>query len=199
MKRKLLLLLSSIVIILASCKKDNTKADTTSIQGIQGTYNLKYITVKSNGTLTVLNRKTVNVAEYTTTNNGGTLVIDASKLTANGLTYEVNSTPTSYIYTDNILLDSMKSTFTLSYPARNFSASYKLVGTDSIYFPQGSPASAIFSSSSMQSGSYGGKYNLSNNVLTIIQSASKDSSFQASGLTYFMTNKEVATIVMEKQ
>jgi hypothetical protein len=198
MKRKLLLLLSSVVITFVSCKKQDAKTDTTATQGIQGTYKLKYITVKNNGTLTSLNQKTVNVAQYTTINNGGTVVIDASKVTATSLTYEVNSTQTSYIYTDNALADSMKSTFTLQHPASNFSTSYKLVGTDSIYFPQGSPASDIFASS-MPGAAYGGKYNLSGNVLTIIQTGSKDSSFQVSGLSYSLKATEVASMVMEKQ
>lgn len=196
MKRHLFLMASSILIMFASCKKDHKDADAISIQG---TYKLKYITVENSSTLTSLNRKSVIVADYTTINNNGLLVIDASKLMANGLTYEVNSTGTDYIYTDNVLVDSMKSTFTLKYPASNSSAPYKLVGTDSIYFPQGSPATAGFLTSSMPGANFGGRYNLSGNVLTIIQSGSKDSSFQDAGLTYSLKAREVASMVLEKQ
>ena len=75
-------------------------------------------------------------------------------------------------------------------------ATYKLVGADSIYFPQGSLASGM---GATQSGPSGGRYTLNGNLLTINQAGSKDSTFQDSGETYHMTESVVASIVMEKQ
>ncbi|HXS55554.1 MAG TPA: hypothetical protein VN726_05485 [Hanamia sp.] len=196
MKTNLLLMLSFLMILFASCSKDHKDATSSAIQG---TYKLKYITVKDNSTLSALNQKSVNVVNYTTTNNGGTFVIDASNITTSGLTWEATDSVPTYTYYNNQLVDSTKSSFTIKYPATNSSTSYKLIGTDSIYLPQGGPASVILSGTGLPAGSYGGRYNLSGNVLTIIQSASKDSTFQSNGLSYTLSATEIASVVMEKQ
>jgi len=122
-------MLSFLMILFASCSKDHKDATSSAIQG---TYKLKYITVKNNGTLTSLNQKTVNVAQYTTINNGGTLVIDASKVTATSLTYEVNSTQTSYIYTDRPIYRPAQTVFFKGILRQWTSNGYKLIDSKNV-------------------------------------------------------------------
>lgn len=197
MKRNLLLMLSSILIILSSCKKDDTKADTT---GIQGTYKLKSVSAKTNSTITGTDgEKEVAVADYTSINNAGTVVIDKSNFTSTGLSYEVNSTTTASFYQDNEFVDSFSVPFNVVIPATNSAAPYKLIGTDSIYFQNGSLTSGITADGSIQTGGNGGRYSLSGNLLTLKQNASKDSSFEDSGVTFHLVETVLATIVLEKQ
>lgn len=71
MKRNLLLMLSGIVIVFASCSKDHTNPGTTSIQG---TYKLKSISAKTNSTITGTDgEKDVTLSDYTSINNAGIL------------------------------------------------------------------------------------------------------------------------------
>jgi hypothetical protein len=197
MKRNLLLMLSGVVIMLASCSKDHTNPDTA---GIAGTYKLKSISAKTNSTITGTDgEKETTVSDYTGTNTTGTIVVDGSKFSATGLSYEVNSTATAYYYQDNELIDSFSMPFNVKIPASNSAAPYKLVGTDSIYFSQGSFASALTSDGTVETTGSGGKYTVSGNLLTIKQNASKDSTFMDSGVTFHMVETVFATIVMEKQ
>ncbi|HJY23867.1 MAG TPA: hypothetical protein VJ279_13325 [Hanamia sp.] len=197
MKRNLLLLLSPIVMILVSCSKDHTNPDTA---GIQGTYKLKSLSAKTNSTLTDNEGgKLITVSDYTTINNSGTIVIDGSRFSATGLSYEVNSMARASFYQDNQFVDSFSTPFNVKIPPINSTAPYKLIGADSIYFQNGSLASGIAGNGSIQTGPNGGRYTLSGNLLTIKQNASKDSSFQESGITYHKVDMVLATFVMEKQ
>jgi hypothetical protein len=189
MKRNLLLMLSSVMIILASCKKDDTKASSTDIQG---TYKFKSISAKTNSTVTGTDgEKEITTTDYTSINNAGTVVIDASNFTSTGFSYEVNSTTTASFYQNNQFVDSISEPFNVVIPPTNSTASYKLIGSDSIYFQNGSLASGI--------GGNGGRYTLSGNMLTIKQNGSKDSTFQLSGVTFHVVETALATFVLEKQ
>lgn len=83
MKKHHILSLLAVIAILGSCKKDDTNTDTTSIHG---TYQFKYITAKTNSTITGSDgEKVVTTSEYTTINNHGTVVFDQSNFTATGI------------------------------------------------------------------------------------------------------------------
>jgi hypothetical protein len=84
-------------------------------------------------------------------------------------------------------------------PATNSTVHYKLIGSDSIYFQNGSMTSGIAGNGTIQSGGNGGRYTLSGNLLTLKQNSSKDSTFQLSGVTFHMVESALATVVLEKQ
>ena len=189
MKRNLFLMLSSILLLLASCKKDDAK---TAATGIEGTYKLQSLSAQTNSTIVGTDgEKEITTADYTSMNNAGTIVIDESNFKASGLSYEVNSTALASFYQDNQFVDSISEPFNVVIPPTNSTASYKLIGSDSIYFQNGSLASGI--------GGNGGRYTLSGNVLTIKQNGSKDSTFQLSGVTFHVVETALATVVLEKQ
>ncbi|HEV2832657.1 MAG TPA: hypothetical protein VGW31_11825 [Hanamia sp.] len=154
---------------------------------------MKFLSAKTNATLTASDgEKLVTVSDYTTINNSGTIVIDSSNFSATGFSYEVNSTARSSFYQDNQFVDSFSSPFNVKIPSSNATSSYKLIGADSIYFQNGGLSSGI-------SGANGGRYTLNGNLLTITQNASKDSTFQDSGVTFHMVETILASVVMEKQ
>lgn len=185
---------SSIVILLISCKKDDANSNATAIQG---TYKLKSISANTNSTVTGTDgEKAITVSDYTSINNAGTVVIDASKFTTTGLSYEVNTNSTSSFYQDNQFVDSFSVPFHIIIPATSSSASYKLIGTDSIYFQSGSMTSGITGS---EFGANGGRYSISGNLLTVKQNGTKDSTFQESGVTFHTVSTVLATVILEKQ
>lgn len=84
------------------------------------------------------NEKAVTVSDYTTQNNAGTITFDGSKMTATGLAYDVNAIAKTYMYTDNVLDDSLDFPFTANIPSSTASnATYKKVTSDSIYIQSG--------------------------------------------------------------
>jgi major membrane immunogen (membrane-anchored lipoprotein) len=193
MKKNLTLSLLTAIIMLGSCKKDNT----TSTTAIQGTYKLKYLTAKTNSTVTGSDgEKTVTTSDYTTINNQGTLVFDQSNLTYTGLTYSIDTQAKYYLYQDNELLDSSSYPFNVTLPSTSAVATYQLVGADSIYFPQGSVSGGAGSGQTLASG---GRYSFNGNLLTITQHVSKDTTFEDSGVTFTKNDSGVTSIIIEKQ
>lgn len=193
MKKNPFFLLVFIAIIFASCGKDKSNTD---LSGIQGTYKLKFLSAKTSSTVTDGDRgKAVTVSQYTTINNSGTIVIDASKFNGTGLTYEIKATATTSYYEDNQFIDSSSTPFNSIIPPTNSSAPYKLIGADSIYFENGSFASDIGTG---QNGGNGGKYTFSGKTLSIMQHATKDTMIRFSGETFRQVDVAQATFVMEK-
>lgn len=194
MKRNSYLCLLVIITVIASCKKDDAK---TSSSSIEGTYSFKSLTAKTNSTITGDDgEKVVTVTNYSTTNNMGTVVFDNSKVTNTGLSYSVNSIATGYFYEDNVLIDSTSYPFTVSIPATNSVSSYQLIGADSIYFPNGSISSGLAGGESIPSG---GRYTIAGNLLTISMRVAKDSSFTDSGIEFQMVESAITSIELEKQ
>ena len=193
MKRNIFLSSLAIIIMLASCKKDDTKITTA----IEGTYKLKYLTASTNSTVKGTDgEKTVTTSHYTTLNNQGTLVFDKSNLTYTGLTYSIDTEAKYYLYQDNDLLDSSSAPFAATLPPSSGRGTYILVGADSIYFPNGS---ATIGTGSAESIASGGRYSFNGNLLTITQHVSRDSTFEDSGVTFTMNDSGATTTVLEKQ
>jgi hypothetical protein len=184
--------------MLASCKKDNNTDSNAA--GIQGTYKFKYLTAKTNSTATSTDgEKTITTSDYTTINNQGTIVFDNSNLTSTALAYAVDTQAKYSLFEGADLIDSSSYPFTFTLPPSNSLASCKLVGADSIYFPQGSITSGAGGSGSIQGGASGGRYSWNGKLLTIIQNGSKDSTFEDSGETVHLIESAVSSVVLEKQ
>jgi len=84
-------------------------------------------------------------------------------------------------------------------PQSTSSGSYKLIGSDSIYFPQGGITVTVDGNEYYQSGASGGRYSFNGTLLTITQNVTKDSTFNDSGETYNMVESASTSIEMEKQ
>jgi hypothetical protein len=198
MKKLILPGMLSAIVLLAACNKESSNSNTSS--AIEGTYNFKYISAKTNSDITgSFGDKVITTSDYTTTSNAGTITFSNSMLTATGLTYTVDTEAKYYLYDGANLLDSSSFPFTFTLPASNSSGQYQLIGSDSIYFPQGGITAAIDGNGYYQSGASGGRYTLNGKLLTITQSFVKDSTFDDSGETYNMIESASASIVMEKQ
>ena len=196
MKRNFILSLVTVVFMLSACKKNS---DNNGNSGIQGTYKLKYLTAKTNATLTATDgEKSVTTSDYTTTNNSGVIVFGNSNVATTGISYSINTLAYSSLYQDNVFVDSSSYPFIFTLPSSNSSGAYSLVGTDSISFPQGSVI-AMGGTGSIQGGPSGGRYTMNGKLLTIIQNGLKDSTFQDSGETFHQNELVLATIVLEKQ
>lgn len=81
--------------------------------------------------------KTVAKSEYKTIQNGGTMKIEATKMTGIDFTYSINTTVKGYVYEDNVLTDSIEAPLSFTLPPTNSTATYKKIGTDSIHIETG--------------------------------------------------------------
>ena len=187
----------AIIAMLASCKKDKTDNNTS---GIEGTYKFKYLSAQTSSTVTgSYGDKVVTLSDYTTQNNVGNVVFDKTMLSATGLGYSVSSLATYYLYDGPDLIDSSSYPIVFNLPSSSSTASYTLVGADSIYFPQGSATSAAVSGGTTATVASGGRYSWNGNELTIKQNVSRDSTFMDSGETYQINESAVTKFVLEKQ
>jgi hypothetical protein len=53
------------------------------------------------------------------------------------LAYTVSTTATAYVYNGPVFIDSVSAPYTFTLPPTSEAASYKAVGSDSLYFPGG--------------------------------------------------------------
>ena len=185
----------SMICFLASCTKDEPAPSTA----FEGTYKLTSMSAKTNTTLKSGEESSVTLSDYTTTKNGGTINFANGVLTANALTYTVDTYAKYEEYEGSTIVDSASFPFTFTLPPSSSVGQYKLIGSDSIYFPQGGVSIAADGSSSYGNVASGGRYSIDGNKLTIIQQYAKDSTYSDDGIMYKMKQSAVASIVMEKQ
>ena len=81
--------------------------------------------------------KTITLSEYNSTNNTGTLDIDATKMTSTNFGYQVDTVASGFIYENNVLIDTVSAPFSFILPPSNSVSPYTKVSADSIYFTGG--------------------------------------------------------------
>jgi hypothetical protein len=192
------LLLGILLSSMISCKKDSSS---TGSSGIDGNY--KFVSLQSQTSSTaqfsdgVSNYNSLTTSNYTTTNNTGTIAIGNNTMTGNGIGYSINSTATTYEYIDNVLFDSLSSPFNVTIPPVSSVSSFKLIGTDSIYFSGGFMSGA--GGSNMASVPSGGRYKMVGGTLTLTLNFAKDTVDASSGFPVHQHESGTAIATMQKQ
>ena len=186
------------VIYLSSCKKDSS--DTPINNNLIGNYTFVSMTANTESTV-ILNDgstidKTVTKSNYTTINNTGTLVIDANNITSTGLSYSVDTTAMAVFYEDGELIDSLEIPFTATVPTGSATSEYKLISSDSLYFPKGS----IFVQGNFsQSKPVGSKFRLEGNKLYFTGSQEQVVQNSQAGVSMTTTDKASIVAIYQKQ
>ena len=203
MKKKYCLVL---IILFTACQKgiepfnDNTGSSGTS--PVSGTWNFISLTGNTQAiqefTDDSIDYSTTTNSAYTSTNNTGTITFSDSDFTSNNIGYLVSSEFTSYNYENGVLIDTVHLPFSITIDSSNAAGTYKLIGSDSIYFPSGSFIS-VSGSAPTQSEPGGGKISISGNTLTITQLLNKDTTEQISGLPYHLTETGTFDMLLQKQ
>ena len=86
---------------------------------------------------------------------------------------------------------------TVTIPKTNSAGTYKLIGADSIYFPEGSLVTYGNVSTSSKPG--GGHYKLNGNQLILDINGTTDSTFSDSGVMYEIKQSVEASMILTKQ
>ncbi len=136
MKRTLFLLAASATFIV-SCGKDDAPIETNAISG---TYD--FVGLSASGTtesFQVRNKiEYITIFDYNVISPTGTAVIDAHNMTVKGLSYSIDTTITEKSYEDGVQTSDRNPAYQQSLPAYSGFGTYELIGTDSVFFGQGS-------------------------------------------------------------
>ena len=209
MKTYFLLLISLAILIVSSCQKkiDHLKEpgeggdETINIlDSITGTWNFISINAETQSDIEFnvqnITQKTTDYLSYTTLNNAGTITIDDSTMTSNGLTYRILSAIKSYTYQDGVLIDSAQSPINLTFSESVSTCYYKLIGTDSIYFPKGGFTN--IAASRIRTNQNISRLTLNGNTLTLNQNIYTDSTQIVSGTSYRTIQTGTAVITLQR-
>lgn len=137
-----------------------------------------------------------------TLNNTGTITFDANKANITGLGYDISTDVKVTTYTGSVQEDELTMPLDFTAPPYNASSKYKIIGTDSLYFPEGTLFEMPDAGLGEPTGAaepMGAKFSINGNTLLISTSVSRDSSFVQNGLTYTVTQQASGTIKLERQ
>jgi hypothetical protein len=199
MKKSLLILSAfSVPVFFVSCKKESSKP--ISSAEIQGTWSFQSMDVQTSSTQEYTESgtsyKTVTTSDYTTQNNSGTVTFDASSMTANAVSYSASFTAHAIIYTNGTQLSSTDIPFSVPAITSNSSATYELIGADSIHFlSQDNPFAGAVSGAQ----SSGAKLSLQDNILYMTQNINQVQTQDIGGISMNITNVAKAVIKLQKQ
>jgi hypothetical protein len=165
--RNLLLFITALVFVFAACQKEVSDEDGTLPAGPPPTDSIpnqgdtshgntssetgtwKFVSVQGILSQTAafsqagIAIKAVTASNFISQDNGGTLTFDGSTMTASGITLSINTTTNTYLYQNNLLLDSLKAPLNQSVPPQDASSGYTKVGADSLNFVDGSLLDAL--------------------------------------------------------
>ena len=179
---------------------DNNGGDTAVLNALKGLWNFTSAGANTQNsvefTIDGETDKSLSVTNYTSQNNNGTLVIDDSIFHLNNFTYVIDTSIKTYSYINDTLVDSINVPLTYYVPASNLSAKYKLIGTDSVYFPEG--GFVLPGNDSTTSKPYGLKFNITGNVLKLTQNISVDTTAVVLGITHHETATGTGTLLFQK-
>jgi hypothetical protein len=154
--------LALLLVATVSCKKSNPTSSSSA--SVQGNWNFLYMTANTSVSATQTGVTTVTHTYYKSKSNAGTIKFSADSMTVSGLTYTVDTTATVYVYYGTTLFDSVSAPFTYSLPATSQTVYYKVIGSDSIYLPNGGIVPAGYSGSVPASG---GRFVIVNDTLKL--------------------------------
>ena len=143
------------VMVIVSCKKSSSPQNSN---GLIGNWNFLYIKANTTASITVSGISNVTVANYTSQSNTGTATFTADSMALKNLAYAINTNATAYQYMGSTLIGSSTVPFNVTVPSTTETVAYKVIGSDSLYFPGGGPVPG--------SGS-GGRFTIKGDTLNI--------------------------------
>jgi hypothetical protein len=129
-----------VSLFIISCKKEDSTAGNNT-DPLKGTWKFLTMKAKTKSTTTYdfggLTMSEVTASDYTTTNGLGTFSFANGTATAQGIGYTLETNVFTASYENGQLTDTMSIPMSFIPPSTNSSGQYKIIGTDSVYFPAG--------------------------------------------------------------
>ena len=125
--------IGTLLTVAISCKKSSAPPSNV----VTGNWNFVNMSAQTQINSVLGGDTTITYANYVTQNNSGAFSFTLDSLHVKSLAYSVSSTAKTYAYYQGLVYDSLTSPFSASLSATSMDISYKLIGTDSMYFPNG--------------------------------------------------------------
>jgi hypothetical protein len=196
MRKKITLstLALSFIFIMVACKKDGAKGP------LDGNWTFTSMQVQDSSSDHYNDGNdelTTSTLYYTTKNNKGSVTISGGTMAYQGLSYSVDTVMSIKSYTDGTMTDELSSPFTFTLPSTSAASTFKIVGTDSIYFPSGGLVSIGGMTTTTTGAGY--KYVLSGNTLTMTTHLVKDSTDNSNGFPEQLHQDVKAAVTLTRQ
>lgn len=200
-KRLSLYLPLLLATVLFSCAEKSEEP--TPSGKLNGDYNFVSLSVDAVTTSeTIYPDETLKVVAevvYTTKDNTGTYKFDGGKAIGNNISYRVDTTLKTILYTDGVAEDPVEIPFAATIPAYSAAAPYKIIGEDSIHFEAGFISAPMNSGMPSSSAGGGAKFYISGNTLTLLTKFSASTSTSQMGITTRSTTHGTMSVVMRKR
>ncbi|MBX2924850.1 MAG: hypothetical protein KF746_21800 [Chitinophagaceae bacterium] len=149
--------------------------------------------------------KVSTVTKYNTVteNNKGSITFDGSNAKVSNLSYEIDTELTVTDYLNGVKGDEFKVPFKFAVPPVSSSSKYQIIGSDSLYLPEGSFFSMPDGSGQTQGFTEpsGAKFSVNGNTLLLTTSVARDTSIYDEDLDvlYKVTQKAGGIMKFERQ
>jgi hypothetical protein len=199
--RSSFLVIAVCVLFCAACKKKNN--GNSGSNPLTGTsWNVEGETtnadITSTATFGPLSVTVINLIDFRTINNVGTIAFTADSLMATGVGYGIDTSYTSITETA-VSTDTTISPLVTTVPPGNAAFSYKVIGQDSIYFPNGSPIALNVDSIQPPIQAKGAHFIISGSTLTITSTINQSGNETVHGVTAPTTGTIKSVINLTKQ
>jgi hypothetical protein len=200
MKRLSILTAFSFLLVLAACKKETS----ASADSLAGTWNFISMSASTNVTYNYTDfgtqYKDISISNYTSSNGSGSVTFSGDNVTSKNIGYSVSTTVFEQSYEDNVLVDTFSMPFNFSVQPTSSTTTYKIIGSDSLWFPGGN----IVSSQSLPNGSApavasGYRFNISNDTLTLSSIYAKDTVQDLGGVSSLVSQYANYTVKLKRQ
>lgn len=194
----------TIVFFLISCKKESSTTG-NSTDPLKGSW--KFLTMTAHTKVTskytdggIANTE-IATSDYTTYNGVGIISFSDGTVTAQGIGYSVDASVFASFYADGVFIDSLSIPFSATAPPTNSSGQYKIIGTDSIYFPAGGIVSAgMPGSNNQQTLASGYKFHIvGDTLLSMTSSIAKDTLENLGGIMVANRDEAAYTVKLRRQ
>jgi hypothetical protein len=140
MKKIALFAILSVSSLIFSCKKEDSTAGNNA-DALKGSWKFLTMKAKTKATTTYdfggILMSEIVTSDYTTTNGVGTFTFADGTATAQGMGYSLETDVFMESYENGQLTDTMSMPMSFTMPPTNSSGQYKVIGSDSLYFPAG--------------------------------------------------------------
>jgi len=195
LKKFFSIIAASTILCCYSCKKDDQPSG--SLTG-----NWKFISLHAQTESTAQyndgtdDMMSVTKADYTSTNNAGSVSFTSNTMASNGVSYDISTAATLYEYMNGVFFDSTSTPLYVNIPPTNSSGTYRIIGEDSIAFTN---SFAVGAQTSTGASASGGRFAIDGNILTITSHIVQDTVLNYGG--YFINDHQIATasVTLERQ